>query len=146
MAGAGGGGGGGGGGIGESEYLGFTDCARDVGSTMNSTVEGRSFAAVMTDGSTECCVGVRGDESTTDEGDVSEFVGDAARCGTEVTSDCTVASEAGLSLTLIVDDLFVDGRACRGLDVFARGGARLGEGARTVLGCEPVVDVSSVLS
>jgi hypothetical protein len=39
---------------------------------MISTMGGPSFTEETTDGSTECCVGVRGEESTTEAGEASE--------------------------------------------------------------------------
>lgn len=59
-------------------WLGLTDDSRETGSRI-STVAGRSLSSKMTEGSTECCVGVRGEESTTDAGEASEYAGDLVR-------------------------------------------------------------------
>lgn len=78
MAGAGGGGGGGGGGGMGDPYPGLTDDSRDMGSKI-STLAGLSLMSKITDGRAECCVGVRGDESTTEAGDASEYAGERVR-------------------------------------------------------------------
>lgn len=155
---AGGGGGGGGGGA-MPEYPGSTDCARDMGSLIISIMGGPSLTEDTMDGRTECCVGVRGDESTTEAGEASEYEGEMPRPattgsgGTDVASESIVNSEGALVFILTgVDDLpGVRVRAglavlvLAGLAVLCLAGSR-GDFARTVLGCEPVVEVKSVPS
>jgi hypothetical protein len=135
------------------EYPGSTDCDRDMGPPMTSIVGCPSFTEDTTEGRTECCVGVRGDESTTDAGEASEYAGECPRlralcsAGSEVASESIVYSDGARCFFFFltgVDDL-VDGRALAGLAVWCLAGAP-GDLARTVLGCEPVVDVISVLS
>lgn len=122
-----------------------------------------SLAEDTTEGKTECCVGVRGDESTTDEGDASDGGGDRWWAWwswtTEVASESSVYSEGALllTLTLIGVDVLVGvdvrtgvevlpgGRALDGLVVLVLG-ISCGDFARMVLGCDPVVEVRSVPS
>lgn len=60
-----------------------------------------------------------------------------------MASESTVNSEGALVFILLVD---LRCRPTDGLAVLVRGGASLGDFARTVLGWEPVLDVMSVLS
>jgi hypothetical protein len=112
---------------------------------------GPSFTEETTDGKIECWVGVRGEESTKDDGETSDSVGERpgtqTTCSgsTEVASESVVTSdEASILLLTDVDDL-PGGRARDGLDVLALVGSMV-DLARTVLGCEPVVEVMSVPS
>jgi hypothetical protein len=73
------GGGGGGGGVRGALYAESTDCEREPESTTISTIGGLGpFCTFTTDGSTECCVGVRGDESATESRETSETVGEVS--------------------------------------------------------------------
>jgi len=86
-----------------------------------------------------------------DAGEASEF-GEAPRTlmtcsgGTDVASESTVNSDGALTFFFFVgvDDRILD-RDVEGLAVFVRTGS-LGDLARMVLGCEPVVEVRSVPS
>ena len=125
-----------------------------------STVGGLlSFAAEMTEGRTECCVGVRGEESMTDAGEDSELEGDDIRSprallrsgGTEVASesvDCVISEPCWEDVTVVVASFPGAVRVVDVLPVRTRGGANLGLEAfcLTVLGWLPVVDVRSVPS
>lgn len=110
---------------------------------------GPSFTEETTDGSIECWVGVRGEESIRD-GEVSDCVGERpgtiTTCSgaTEVASESIVTSDAAFIFLLRDEDDLPGGRALDGLDVLAL--VIAGDFARTVLGCEPVVEVMSVLS
>ena len=134
-------------------YPGSTDCARDMGSFIISIIGAPSLTEDTTDGRTECCVGVRGDESIADAGEASEY-GEFPRTwitcsgATDVASESMVYSDGALVFFFLtgVDDLADDVRALPGLAVLFRVGSGGGDFARTVLGCEPVVDVISVLS
>jgi hypothetical protein len=136
-----------------------TDCARDMGSLMISTIGGPSLTEDTTEGRTECCVGVRGDESTTEAGDASEHEGECPRAwpagsgGIEVASESIVYSDGALVFILTGVDDRPEGRAHAGLAVLFLAGlavlcltGRRGDFARTVLGCDPVVEVRSVPS
>lgn len=80
----GGGGGGGGGGKGPVSadglrYSGCVDWVREVGSAKISTVGGRTLCAERASGRMECWVGVKGEESTTEAGEISELLGEGSR-------------------------------------------------------------------
>lgn len=122
-----------------------------------------TFLADTTEGRTECCVGVRGEESTTESGETSELVGEAfalrgcRSAGKDVKSepvDC-VTSEAWRECARTVVEGAPPGSCVfAGLAVFVLGGGGggglvrtgFGDFARMVLGWELVVDVRSVMS
>lgn len=92
-----------------------------------------------------------------EDGDLSERAGEGARIwvvcsgGSEVVSESMVYSDGGLGFFLWtgvdvrVREACCGVRALAGLAVLVRG-ARWGDFARTVLGCEWVVEVRSVIS
>lgn len=116
-----------------------------------------ALGSKVVEGSTSCWVGVRGDESTTDAGEASEYAGERARrawySGTEAVSESRVISDEPLGLIFVLYVLeleFLEVRPPEGLEVFVRmgtapGDLARGDFARTVLGWEPVVEVRSVI-
>jgi len=123
-----------------------------MGSDSISIIGGPSLTDETTEGRTECCLGVRGEESTAEAGDTSEYDGEGplpgARCSccTDVAPESIVYSDGArvFFLTGVEDLLGV--RVLAGLAVLVLAGKGGGDFARTVLGCDPVVDVISVLS
>lgn len=79
-----------------------TDGARELGSTIISTIGVLLFWLERKEGIIEGWVGVRGEESTMETGETSDVVGDVARslcewrgsAATEVASESVVISEA----------------------------------------------------
>lgn len=65
--------------------------------------------------------------------------------GTDVASESTVYSDGARVFTFTGVDVRPGGRALDGLAVLVRG-ASWGDFARTVLGCDSVVEVRSVMS
>jgi hypothetical protein len=125
-----------------------------MGSVIISTTGEPSLTEETTEGSTECWVGVRGEESTTEEGEMSDCDGDDPLWGTfgswmtEVASESSVYSDGALALILTltgVDVLEGGWWALYGLAVCVLGTGG-GDFARMVLGCEFVVEVRSVSS
>lgn len=123
-----GGGGGGGGVIGDCcECVVSTDCVRDMGSVMISIMGGPSFTEDTTEGSTECWVGVGGEESTMEDCDISDCSGEFALIwvlwsgGTEVVSESIVYSDGALVFNLTGVDVLPGGRALDGLAVLVLG-------------------------
>lgn len=111
-----------------------------------------SLTEDTTEGRTECWVGVLGEESMTDAGEMSDCKGDwpsgwVVRSGSTdaAASESMVYSDGARVLTLDLTgvEVLLRRRAPAGLAVLVLGGAG-GVFARIVLGWEPVVDVSSV--
>lgn len=88
---------------------------------------GPSFTEDTIEGRMECWVGVRGEESTTDAGEMSECDGDGCRRralysgGTEVVSESRVTSDAALIFVLTGVDVLPEDRRLDGLADCVRG-------------------------
>lgn len=123
-----------------------------MGSDTISIMGGPSLTEETTEGRTECCLGVRGDESTAEAGDASEYDGEGPRAGarcsvcTDVASESIVYSDGARVFFLTGVDVLLGCRMRAGLAVLVLIGRGGGDFARMVLGWEPAVDVISVLS
>ena len=83
-----------------------------MGSGTTCTMGGASLIDETTEGSTECWVGVRGDESAIEDCDLSERAGEAARTcvvwsgGSEVVSESMVYSDGALVVVVVFFSFF----------------------------------------